>query len=89
MTDVGSQGIRGRRKSTYVAGAVVLIIVAVTLTIAANATGTAGLFWVALVLVLVAGVLIALGKRIRHTPPAHDTHPRITHDEDHPKDESP
>ena len=89
MTDVGSQGIRGKRKSTYVNGAVVLFIVALMLAIAAYATGTAGLLWAAVVLAIVAILLIALGQRARRTPPAHDTHPRITHDGDHPGHRDP
>lgn len=86
MTDVGSQGIRGKRKSTYMAGAVVLVIVAIMLSIAAYATGTSALFFVAVALAAIAILLVAIGQRVRKTPPSHEDHPRLTHDEDHPKD---
>ena len=89
MTDVGSQGIRGKRKSTYLAGAVVLVIVAVMLAITSYVTGAAAMLWVAIVLGVVALLLVLIGKRVRKSPPSHEDHPRLTHDEDHPKDEPP
>jgi hypothetical protein len=87
MTDVGSQGLRGRRKSTYVAGAVVLLIVAAMLAAAAFVTGTGAMLWVAVALGVVALLLIPIGQRVRRTPPSHPDHPRLTHGEDHPKDQ--
>ena len=86
MTRIGSQGVRGRRKSTYVAGAVVLLVMAAALAIAGSATDGGAMLWVALVLGAVALLLILVGRRVRRTPPSHPNHPRLTHDEDHPKD---
>ena len=88
MTDVaGSQGVRGKRKSAGVAGAVVLAVVAVMLAIAWSATRAGLLLWVALLAAVLAVALALRGRRARRTPPGHAEHPHLTHPEDHPKDE--
>lgn len=87
MTDVGSQGIRGKRKSAYVAGAAVLLVVAAMLAVAAFATDTGAMLWVAVALGVAALLLIPIGQRVRRTPPSYPDHPRLTHGEDHPKDQ--
>ena len=84
MTDLGSQGIRGKRKSAYVAGAVVLLIVALMLAMTSFVTGVPAMLWVAIVLGVVALLLVLIGQRIRKSPPSHADHPRLTHDDDHP-----
>lgn len=86
MTDVGSQGIRGKRKSTYMSGAVALLIVATMLAISSFVIGTAAMLWVALALAGVAALLVLIGRRVRKTAPSHADHPAMTHDEDHPKE---
>jgi predicted tellurium resistance membrane protein TerC len=87
MTDLDdAQGIRGRRKTTYVGAAIVLVVVGVMLAITSWVTKAGALLWVGLACFAVAALLVLIGKRVRHTPPSHQDHPHLTHDEDHPRD---
>jgi peptidoglycan/LPS O-acetylase OafA/YrhL len=78
------QGVRGRRKSARVAGAVALLLVAAALVAAALATGAAALLWVAVGCGVLTALMLVSGRIARKSAPPHADHPHLDHPEDHP-----